>query len=45
VLLLTPRAVAEVVLPAGEASLLADLLKAESKQYVERFGEPHRGFE
>ena len=45
VLLLTPRAVAEVVIPAGEASLLADLLKAESKQYVERFGEPHRGFE
>jgi hypothetical protein len=28
---LTPRAVAEVVIPAGEASLLADLLKAESK--------------
>jgi hypothetical protein len=39
------RAVAEVVIPAGEASLLADLPKAESKQYIERFGEPHRGFE
>jgi hypothetical protein len=44
-LVLTPRAVAEVVIPAGEAGLLADLLTAELKQYVRRFGEPHRGFE
>ena len=44
-LVLTPRAVAEVVIPAGGASLLADLLAAEFKQYVRRFGEPHRGFE
>ena len=43
-LVLTPRAVAEVVIPAGGASLLADLLAAEFKQYVRRFGEPHRGF-
>src|SRR3954453_6350714 len=44
-LALPPRAVAEVVIPAGEASLLADLLTAELKQYARRFGEPHRGFE
>src|SRR3954454_23532174 len=42
---LTPRAVAELVIPAGEASLLADLLTTELKEYVRRFGEPHRGFE
>jgi hypothetical protein len=44
-LVLTPRAVAEVLIPAGEASLMADLLTAELKQYVRRFGEPRRGFE
>jgi hypothetical protein len=41
---LTPRAVDEVVIPAGEASQLADLLKAELKEYVQPFGEPQRGF-
>jgi hypothetical protein len=44
-LVLTPRAVTDVMIPAGEAGLLADLLTAELKQYVRRFGEPHRGFE
>ena len=43
-LVLTPRAVTEVVIPPGEASQLTDLLSAELKQYVQRFGEPHRGF-
>jgi hypothetical protein len=42
---LTPRAVAEVVVPAGVVGQLADVLRAELKQYGERFGEPQRGVE
>ena len=42
---LTPRAVAEVVIPAGAVGQLADVLQAQLKQYVQRFGEPRRGLE
>src|SRR3954464_15004076 len=42
---LTPQAVVEVMVPPGEARVLSDLLAAEFKQYVGKFGEPHRGFE
>jgi hypothetical protein len=41
---LTPKGVAEVVIPAGAVGQLADVLRAELKLYVERFGEPRRGY-
>jgi hypothetical protein len=39
-LALQPRAVAQVVLPAGAVVSLVDLLRAEFDRYVEQFGPP-----
>ena len=39
-LALQPRAVAQVVLPAGAVESLVDLLRAEFDRYVEQFGPP-----
>ena len=39
-LALAPRAVAQVVVPAGAVESLVDLLRAEFDRYVEQFGPP-----
>lgn len=37
---LTPRAVAQVVVPAGAVGSLVDLLRADLDRYIEQFGAP-----
>jgi hypothetical protein len=39
-LALAPRAVAQVVVPAGAVGAMAELLRAELDRYVDRFGQP-----
>jgi hypothetical protein len=39
-LALVPRAVAEVVIPAGSVSSMVDLLRVELDRYTEEFGAP-----
>jgi hypothetical protein len=43
-IVLTPKGVAEIVIPAGAVGQFADVLRAELGLYVERFGEPRRGY-